>query len=187
MAKGWFIDSRGDRAGDRTLEQQLLGLTPLLQSAEDKTILDVGCAEGLISLALADAGARFVHGIEMRADFVDVANSLRGPRPVKFTHADANEYKPQRRYDIVIMLAVLHKLRDPTEACIRFADAAIHSCVIRLPPERAPIIIDNRSGNRPHDIKYAMKRAGFELVDVTRSHFDEWCGHFSRAASAEST
>lgn len=186
MAKGWFIDAHGGRAGDRTLEQQLLGLLPLLQSVEDKTVLDVGCAEGLISLALADAGAKYVHGIEMRADFVDVARSLRGPRSVEFTHADANEYKPQRRYDIVIMLAVLHKLRDPTAACLRFADAAISSCVIRLPPERAPIIVDNRSGNRPHDIEYAMKRAGFQLVDVTRSHFNEWCGYFSRVIDAES-
>jgi SAM-dependent methyltransferase len=184
MAKGWFI--RDGALGDRTLEQQLKGLQPLLASAEDKTILDVGCAEGLISLALADAGARYVHGIEMRPDFVDVARSLRGPRPAEFTCADANEYKPQRRYDIVIMLAVLHKLRDPTAACMRFADAATHCCVIRLPPEKAPLIVDNRSGNRPHDIQYAMQRAGFKLSTVTRSHFDEWCGYFWRTGSAES-
>lgn len=185
MADGWFGDAVSGRSGDRTLEQQLLGLYPLIASAEDKTILDVGCAEGLISLALADAGARYVHGIEMRADFVQVAKSLRGARQVDFTHADANDYKPQRRYDIVIMLAILHKLRDPSAACMRFADAAISSCVIRLPPEKAPLVVDNRSGNRPHDIQYAMQRAGFELAIVTRSHFDEWCGYFRRTGSAE--
>jgi SAM-dependent methyltransferase len=178
-SRGWFHTP--GREGDRTLEQQLLGLEPIIARVRNATVLDVGCAEGLISHAMADAGARLVHGIEIIPGHVEVAKAHNGSRPCLFNIADANLYKPQRRYDIVLLLAILHKLTDPTEACMRFADAAIHTVVMRLPPETAPTIVDWRSGRRPHDMLFAMKRSGFALHQVERSAFNEWCGYFHRS------
>ena len=110
--KGWF--STPGRPGDRTLDQQLNGLDRLFMEARGKTVLDVGCAEGLISIELAKAGAIAVHGVEIVPEHVKVANKLRGDLPVTFEVGDANVWQPRRSYDIVIALALLQKVSPPS-------------------------------------------------------------------------
>lgn len=171
--KSWF--SIDGNPGDRTLKQQLKGLGDLRDRVPDKSVLDIGAAEGLISIYLVDHGATAVHGIEMRPDFVEVANRLRGDRACTFEVADANDYAPVSQYDIVIMLAVLHKLRDPTAACKRFAAAAREMVVLRLPPKGALIITDDRSGGKKHDIGRAMQASGFMLKNA---HYEGPKGEF---------
>lgn len=175
---GWF--STVGRPGDRTLEQQLTGLTPLRALVKGKTVLDVGCAEGLISIQLAHDGAKAVHGLEIVPGHVAVANKLRGDLPVIFEVADANTYQPERQYDIVIALALLQKLRDPSAACRRFAAAAREMVVIRLPPMGAPTIIDERSGNKPHRIGEVMAELGWELMHRDTGHLSEWVGYYEK-------
>lgn len=178
MAKGWF--KVAGRDGDRTLEQQLTGLEPLFAECAGKMILDVGCAEGLISMELAREGALHVRGVEIVPGHVAVANRLKGNLRCDFKTADANTWVPIGQYDIVIALALLHKLRDPTLACIRFARACQSLMVIRLPPEHAPFIVDERSGFKKHDIDRTMKVCGFELETVTCGHLREWVGFYRR-------
>ena len=48
---GWFTTAK--RPGDRTLEQQLVGLDKVLAEVAGKTVLDAGCAEGLISMEIS--------------------------------------------------------------------------------------------------------------------------------------
>lgn len=165
--KGWFkID--GSQNGDRTLTEQMVGLRPLVHMVAGKTVLDVGCAEGLISTSLASVGARRVHGIDIVPDHIAVANSLKGDWPCFFDVADANTYQPRGRYDIVVMLAVLHKLANPSAACLRFADAAIESCVIRLPPDGQPVKpMDHPRGPCSFKIiEHAMFAGGFRLNEM---------------------
>lgn len=178
--RGWF-DTAG-RPGDRTLKQQLTGLDELIARVEGKTVLDIGCAEGLISLQLFDEGASAVHGLEIVAEHVKVANKLRGDRAVTFEIADASDYKPVRQYDIVIMLALLQKLRDPSTTCKRFADAAREMVVVRLPPATAPTVIDARSGGYPHHIGTVLQSCGFMLKNVQLGHLNEWVGYYERIA-----
>lgn len=173
--KPWF-----GPGGDRTLGQQLTGLGPLLQQVEGKAVLDVGCAEGLISLRLAGEGASTVHGLDIRPDFVEAAKKARGSLPCLFEVADANGYHPRRTYDIVIMLAVLQKLSNPSTTCARLASAARELVVIRLPPKTAPVIIDARSGFARHDINNVMYKTGFECVHTALGHLDEWVGYYER-------
>lgn len=174
--KGWFTTE--DRPGDRTLDMQLLGLDPLFDEAKGATILDVGCAEGLLSIELAKAGAE-VTGIDIIASHIEMAKHLRGSALCRFEVADANDYEPDE-YNIVLLLAVLHKLKDPSRACARFAKAAKDLVVMRLPPERAPVIVDERSGNKPHDMAAVMTWYGFERERVTRGSFSEWTAFFRR-------
>lgn len=178
--KGWF--STPGRPGDRTLDDQRKGLEPLYAQLFGATVLDVGCAEGLLAMDFVTHHAAQVHGVEIVAEHVKVAQRLNphGNR-CTFQAADANTFQPVMQYDIVTMLAILHKLRNPTEACARFAGVATKMCVIRLPPEHAPTIIDPRSGNNPHHIGKVMEKRGFELAQVTHSHFNEWCGTYIRA------
>ena len=177
--KGWF--STPGRPGDRTLDQQLNGLDRLFMAARGKTVLDVGCAEGLISIELAKAGAIAVHGVEIVPEHVKVANKLRGDLPVTFEVGDANVWQPKRNYDIVIALALLQKVRNPTAVAARLAAAAIDMVVLRLPPAHAPTIIDSRSGNEPHHIGTVMKNGGFYLEHAGNDGaFGEYVAYYRR-------
>lgn len=177
--KGWF--STPGRPGDRTIDDQMKGLNWLRGACFGKTVLDIGCAEGLISIELAKAGALAVHGVEIVPEHITVANKLRGDLPVTFEVGDANTWRPRRSYDIVIALALLHKLKNPTAAAAAFAEAARTAVVFRLPPEHAPTIIDPRSKNEPHHIGVTMERAGFKLFSAEKNgHFGEWVGVWIR-------
>lgn len=172
LTHGWFTTPK--RPGDRDLEQQVIGLDPLFDAVDGKTVLDVGCAEGLISIECARRGARFTRGIEIVAGHVAIANTLHENRPCRFIRADANEWQPDREYDIVLLLAILHKLTNPTDACARFAGAAKELCVIRFPSSsEGPVIVDERSRNQPHDIGALMEAMEFTVDRVTVGPFDE--------------
>ena len=179
--RSWFKFGQ-EREGDRTLKQQLKGLGELQEHIAGKTVLDIGCAEGLISIQLFDRGAVAAHGFEHRADFVEAANELRGDRACTFEVADANDWEPKRQYDVVLMLAVLHKLKNPADACMRFAQAARETVVIRLPPY-GTTIIDERSGSQPFDIAECMRHAGFRLGTHGKiGPHGEWMGYYERVA-----
>ncbi len=178
--KSWFSFGQ-ERNFDRTLKQQLKGLGMLRSQVAGKTVLDIGCAEGLISIYLVDHGAVAAHGIDTRSDFIEDANRLRGDRPCTFEVADANVWEPQREYDVVIMLAVLHKLEDPGAVCKRFAAAARDLVVIRIPPKDAPRIVDERSDFKPVNIDKVMRAAGFKLsLSGPIGPHGEWMGYYER-------
>lgn len=157
--KGWF--GTNGRAGDRTLDSQLLGLDRLMAEVPGKTVLDVGCAEGLLSIEVARRGALAVHGVEVRADHVAVGRKLVGDLPVTLEAQDANEWCPRRKYDVVMALAILHKLKHPSHAAALLADYCLDLMVLRMPPATGMTIVDSRSGGRPHDIHAVLVTAGF--------------------------
>lgn len=180
MDKGWFVTP--GRGGDRTLEQQMRGLEPLFSEVQGKTVLDVGCAEGLLSMECHRAGAAHVHGVEIVPGHVEVANRMNDSGHCSFEVADANDFVPRGQYDIVLLLAILHKLKNPTAAAARFADAARELVVLRMPPAHAPTIIDERSGNEPHHIGEVLQRRGFAFENVIHGTYGEWIGYYRRAA-----
>lgn len=177
--KGWF--TVGSRQGDRTLDQQLVGLDRLFAAVPGQTVLDLGCAEGLISLECARRGALAVHGVEIRADHVAAGRKLVGGLPVTLDAGDLNTWRPARPYDIVLVLALLHKLKNPSAACAAFCEAARELVVIRTPPKPDPwVIVDSRSGNRPHDIGRVMRDSGFKLAEQLAGTFGEVIGYWER-------
>lgn len=177
--KGWFLGVGRD--GDRTLVQQMMGLEPLLEEVVGKSVIDVGCAEGLISIELAKIGAKSCLGFEVVPGHVVIARDLAAGLPCKFVVADLNTANLQGlpHVDIVLMLAVLHKLKDPSRVCAAFASRAESLCVVRLPPS-GPTITDHRSEFVPHDIVAVMATCGFGLTDVVEGPFAEWTGYFRR-------
>lgn len=171
--RGWF--KLDDQDGDRTLQDQLKGLESIQWSG--KTVLDLGCAEGLIAKHAALCGAAGVTGVEIVPGHVEVAKRLCDCLPCAFECADLNAWSTDEKFDIVLMLAILHKLRDPTAALAGFIASARELVVMRLPPKKAPwMIVDSRSGNQPHNMMAAMTGHGWKLVDEKRGHFDEWVG-----------
>jgi 2-polyprenyl-3-methyl-5-hydroxy-6-metoxy-1,4-benzoquinol methylase len=180
---GWFHTT--NRPGDRTLAEQLTGLDAMLDEVRGQTVLDIGCAEGLIGMECVRRGAAFVRGIERVAGHVDVANELRADMPCEFMVDDANDYDPgPRTFDIVLLLAVLHKLRAPTESCYRLAAAARDLCVIRLGPNKSESIVDARSDCVTQNIGGAMVDLGFMMEKVVLGPKGEWTWYYRRQPSA---
>lgn len=81
-------------------------------SKNTKSVLDVGCADGTVTLVLADVfpSINFV-GIDLDESFVKKANSKIGDRKnVVFEHAFLRErLADSQRFDVVLFCSVLHE------------------------------------------------------------------------------
>jgi trans-aconitate methyltransferase len=177
--KHWF-PVRGE-VGDRTVDQQMQGLTYLLQNVAGKTVLDLGCAEGLIDIELIKHGAVAIHGVEIRPQAIAAANELRGDLPITFEQGDMDEWRPKRTYNVVLMLAILHKLRKPEVVLSEMLPFCSDLLVLRLPPYATnPMVRDERSGGEPIDLNRALTRGGFRSTHITLGYLDEWIGFYRR-------
>lgn len=70
-------------------------LSPHLPPLTGQRVLDVGCAEGLLTRKMAQAGAAFVVGIEKRADRVEWANQMPevAEGRLRFYHGKAHDLR----------------------------------------------------------------------------------------------
>jgi len=145
MHKGW-LKIPGVQDGDRTVEEQLLGLDTIADRFRGANVLDLGCAEGLIGRHCVDAwGAASVDGVTSVQYEIDEAQRQCVGRPMQFYRCDLRwpdeiarlEARLRLSYDVLLLLSILHKVRDPMrllEWVVRYAAGIV---VIRLP---APII-----------------------------------------------
>jgi hypothetical protein len=180
--KTWFPVGRGEH--ERSLVDQMRGLRPVVDEfrmcrskGRPLTALDVGCAEGLIAMEMAKAGAIHVHGVEVVAQRVADANRLRGSLPCSFDVGNVSTYSPARPYDVLLALAILHKLQDPSATLYRLVhNFCQRLVVIKLPPGRGPLVLDPRSNNVPHDLDAVLMDLGFVLEQQTEGVRDEWIG-----------
>lgn len=119
MSKGWFRVPGVRPKGDRSIEEQMLGLGPALDECKGKTVLDLGCAEGALGREFVKAGAVDVLGIEALESHLDVALQYCKDfmPPMRFVCAKLEKYmpahEPPEQFDIVLNLGVAHKVRDP--------------------------------------------------------------------------
>lgn len=175
-AKGWFRIP-GRQQGERSLAEQLRGLDTALLEAEGRTVLDLGCAEGLIALEFARAGA-LVFGVEHNAALLDVAREIGAEQPLEvrsrlsWAQADIGDIVTGAWYgaegwDIVLALAVLHKLQAPREALKYFAEHCRSLFVVRLPAGSTGAFATKHHGT-PCDLSREMSRLGFLLERVER-------------------
>jgi len=63
---------KGRRKGT-DIKERITGFEFLLDEVKGKSVLDLGCAEGLVSLEFAKQGASLVHGFEMQDISVETA------------------------------------------------------------------------------------------------------------------
>jgi 2-polyprenyl-3-methyl-5-hydroxy-6-metoxy-1,4-benzoquinol methylase len=122
--KGWFKLPGQD--GDRSVKGQLVGLARALEACRGKTVLDLGCAEGAIALEFARAGATRILGVEVVAEHLEVARRLCAGYPCEFRHEDLNRTRlaEGEQFDVVLALAIIHKLKHPAERLRYFAALA---------------------------------------------------------------
>lgn len=162
----WFKEAGGD-LGDVRLAEQMLGLEKALDIAKDKSVLDLGCAEGLISREFLKAGAKSVTGIDITQTYVAIAIELcKDFANAKFICSNLNNYikSPHKgKYDVVLALAIIHKAKNPDD----FLNLAIESCnpggliVIRYPINQSKGIIKAKYGSNTCNVIKTMANNGF--------------------------
>ena len=165
MNKGWF-SIPGVRPGDRTLKEQMMGLQPAIAEANGKTVLDLGCAEGLIAKEFALAGASQVTGIELLASHLAVAKvQCRGLKNIKFICAHLDDYiktlESIPQYDIVLALGIIHKLHDPGVPMRFAAQSARDLLIFRAPAKSKSGIIKSKHTDVTCDVNAIMESEGF--------------------------
>jgi SAM-dependent methyltransferase len=147
----------------RTLAQQLVGLEPALERASGRAVLDLGCAEGDIAGEFLRRGAALAHGCEALITRVEAARRKFPAAPAVFFSADLEDFDGVydrnrdfflQRYDIVLLLAILQKMREPQKLLNAAVNLAGEALAIRLPK---PVIDDARSGNVPFDVPQFLR------------------------------
>lgn len=129
--KGWFAIP-GAQDGARTIDEQLMGLESI--DVVGKSVLDLGTAEGMILRHMRQHGAGRCAGYEGNPDLYKAACGYLQPLGCEVVFADLNEDQGFRReWDIVLCLAILHKLQNPEKSLREFAAACRELLVIRLP------------------------------------------------------
>lgn len=186
MRKGWF-KIPGVQHGDRTLQEQLKGLGPLLDEVQGRHILELGCAEGLILAECMRRGAAQAWGIEVVPAAVEEAARQLSPYVAGVWQSDLDHVEIanfKRDADIVLMLAVLHKLQDPLRLVGSVLAAnAPHGpdlIVLRTPARTPGYVQDPRSGMKRFDVGVQLCQSGYAVERVEQAHFGEWTGYFRR-------
>jgi hypothetical protein len=176
LAAGWFI-IEGVTQGQRTLEEQMMGLEPALFYASGRAVLDLGTAEGLIAREFIRAGA-YVDAVESNTRLVIVPGV-----PVMYwnlNHGLPPHLSPP--YHIVLLLAILHKLRQPAEKLRSYAALATERVVIRLPFGSAGVITRKGHPEDQCDCNEVMQDCGFTLEQTLPGPREELVQHWIRSA-----
>jgi len=129
--RGWF-DIPGVRKGRRTLAEQMTGLETAIASAFGKTVLDIGCAEGLIAIEFARAGAQ-VTAIERFDVHYLLADKLVRDYNIELIQTDIMEWETERTFDIVLALAIVHKMWSVEKAVNAITARARDLVIFRWP------------------------------------------------------
>lgn len=180
--RGWFA-MPGVQEGERTLTEQLEGLEPALAACAGKTVLDLGCAEGLIAQVCIERGARRVHGVDANPVMVDRAAAL-GLARASFEHVNLN-HLPEgfiecARADIVLALAIIHKLHEPAASLAVLAGCARERLAIRLPGGSEGAFYSKHT-RQWCDVAAVLKAAGFVFEAMLPGPRNEKVQHWVRS------
>jgi len=141
-AEGQYAYTRQERVSSRMsnarMSDAILGATDFA----GRTVLDIGCGDGLYTLELARAGAVQVTGIDPAPNAIALATekaAAAGAHNVTFRVADVDALKGGPRFDIVVFRGVLHHLRDPASA-VHIAGGLCRQMVILEPNGLNPIL-----------------------------------------------
>jgi SAM-dependent methyltransferase len=174
--KGWLKVPGIRPKGDRTLAEQMMGLAPALEFAKGKSVLDLGCAEGLIGREFALAGAREVLGVELLASHLEVARVACKDAPqMRFVCAHLDDYmaaNPEPKpFDVVLALGIIHKLHEPRNILHYAAKSAVSLLCFRAPAKATDGVVVSKHSDRGVNVPKTMRHLGFtegELIPGVR-------------------
>src|SRR5262249_48221331 len=127
----------------------------LKRLAPGGSVLDVGCAHGILAREVAPHAARYL-GIDRDASSISVARQSNLER-AEFEVADAHDYVPEGRFDAIVFNEVLYYLREPLQVLQRYADFLTFDGVL---------ILSNGAFRRVLEL-IQIVRGKWDLVDQT--------------------
>lgn len=144
-------------------------------------VLDAGCGDGLLSLAMAKRHPRWsLAGIDLREDMLQGARkraAARGLANVRFVAGDLEQPLPERDRDVVLAVECLSEIPDDRRALRMMRDAlAPGGLIVVQVPERdwRPVLPGSpgtwreqvRQGYTAEQLEAALRESGFEDVQV---------------------
>lgn len=159
----------------------MIGLDAALAEAKGKRVLDLGAAEGLIGRAFAEAGAAEVVGIEGNPTAAKEARRQTEGKCRILLGMLGTDPLPPGKWDIVLALAILHKLQSPEMVIGEIAVVQPELVVVRLPAGSTGYVVTKRHGIAC-DIPAVFRQHGFRLDQDLAGPFDERVHYWRRVA-----
>lgn len=144
-------------------------------------VLDAGCGDGLLSLAMAKHHPRWsLVGVDLREDMLDGARkraAARGLSNARFVAGNLEQPLPKRDRDVVLAVECLSEIPDDGQALRMMRDAlAPGGLLVVQVPERdwKPVLPGSagtwreqvRQGYTAEQLQATLREAGFEDVEV---------------------
>jgi 2-polyprenyl-3-methyl-5-hydroxy-6-metoxy-1,4-benzoquinol methylase len=182
---GWFR-IKGVQNGPRSVQEQLLGLEGIEQICAGKTVVDFGCAEACIAARMIECGANRVDALDCNAELLGAAMELYAEHvrsgALVLHHANLRDFLGERpadiltRYDVVLLLSIVHKMRNPLTFLRQAMAIAGDWVAVRLPKCGVNVTKD---GAQRFDVMPVL-RAEFDLVEEPATCRGEWLGIYRR-------
>jgi 2-polyprenyl-3-methyl-5-hydroxy-6-metoxy-1,4-benzoquinol methylase len=132
-AKGYFSDPDRYVRNNPYIELRADAVRRLLPRFTRKSILDLGCGDGRISIPLVGDSDELML-VDSSASMLDLARANVPPKmanQVRYICADLAEFEPPRTYDIVLCIGVLAHVYDPSATLRQVArSVAPNGCAI---------------------------------------------------------
>jgi SAM-dependent methyltransferase len=163
-----------DNEGNVDFADRWNDLKEILEITNNDTVLDVGCAEGLISIEVSKT-AKIVDAFDVEPYRIIQAkeNAKKARRNnINFRVSSYEDYA-YKSYDIVLLLGVYHKIKSKNRR-----EQSLNSMFTQCQKQfyiRVPVISDSVSdqvGIHTEEIETVADKQGFELVFKSDPRYD---------------
>lgn len=170
--RAYYADAATGVWGSHTLEKRLIGLEHLLAHAAGKSVLDIGCAEGLVLREFMRRGAVVGHGVDVEATRIAAARERLGAADTALATVDVARFPwggapafVRERYDVILLMGVLHRIAADVrgDVLVWLFDRCAEASVVRSDAKHAPLVdriasergfvLRSRENARPRDEK----------------------------------
>jgi len=113
--------------------------------AAGRRVLDAGCGTGYGAFALAQAGARTVHAVDIDRRSIAYGRRHYAHRAIEFSVANLDEVDvPIASLDLVVSSNCLEHLNDPSRFLVKMRDALVPGgqAVVAVPPITSPLLLE---------------------------------------------